>query len=186
MLMRRLHAGHVLLVAMAFAVLLPGLRGWSALREPMPVLPPLSGPLMADPGLLSRADPFFPGGNATDSLPVTALPLSLHGVRSDAATGRGSAIIASSDGVQQVFGVGDSVAQGVTLAAIAADHVVLDHGGRRETLWLDSAGAQTVQRFDPAVQEQPPAVAANSVAPVAAGASGAADQPASPPHGGAG
>ena len=55
----------------------------------------------------------------------------LTNVRADSATGRGSAIIASGDGQQQVYAVGDTVGDGVTLAAIAADHVVFDRGGTR-------------------------------------------------------
>ena len=46
----------------------------------------------------------------------------------------GSAIIAGPDGVQKAFAVGETVAQGVTLAAVGADHVELSRGGARMTL----------------------------------------------------
>lgn len=128
----------------------------AAVRQPLPLPPPFAAPPMADRALLARFDPFFPDlAVSGESLPVTSLPISLHGVRADSSTGRGSAIIASGDGVQQVYTVGDLISDGVSLAAIARDHVLLDRGGVRETLWLDSAGANAVQRFDIAAPEPP-------------------------------
>lgn len=130
--------------------------GWRAIgfaTAPLPPTPAFAPPALADRGLLARVDPFFPALNqAGDTLPVTALPFSLHGVRADSATGRGSAILAAGDGQQQVYAVGDTIADGVTLAAIAADHVVLDRSGTREALWIDSAGGASVQSFDPSQQ----------------------------------
>lgn len=86
-------------------------------------------------------DPFFRSqaqgpANAT----VTALGLTLHGVNINEATGGGSAIIAGEDGVQASYAVGEEVAPGVTLAGVAFDHVVLDRGGARESLFLDQSG----------------------------------------------
>lgn len=157
MLTRPLHPGHLLLLALLLACAVLGWRAVGVAREPIAAPPPFTPPLMADRALLSRFDPFFPARAGTgESLPVTALPFSLHGVRADSATGRGSAIIASGDGQQMVYSVGDSVGDGVTLAAIAADHVVIDRGGTREALWLDSAGGDPVQRFDPTATEPMP------------------------------
>jgi general secretion pathway protein C len=76
-------------------------------------------------------------------------------VGAESATGLGSAIIAAGDGMQKVYLVGDAVADGVTLAAIASDHVVLDRTGTREALWIDSGGEGPVQRFDPGQSTQP-------------------------------
>ena len=150
MLNNRLHLGHMLLLALAILCAFLAWRAFGAAPAPLPAPPRFSMPPMADRGLLARFDPFFPG-NVTDSssLPVTALPFTLHGVRADSATGRGSAIIASGDGQQQVYAVGEAVADGVTLAAIAGDHVVLDRGGTRETLWLDGAAETPVRTFSP-------------------------------------
>lgn len=156
-LTRQWNLGHLLLGAMLLASLLLGWRAVQVAREPLPVPPPFSAPPMADRALLSRLDPFFPvRADPAGALPVTALPLSLHGVRADSATGRGSAIIASGDGVQTVFSVGESIAAGVTLAAIAADHVVIERGGAREALWLDAAGGEAVQRYDPTASDPMP------------------------------
>lgn len=157
MLTRQWNLGHLLLGAMLLATLALSWRAVQVAREPLPVPPPFSAPAMADRGLLARLDPFFPvRADPAGSLPVTALPISLHGVRADSATGRGSAIIASGDGVQKVYAVGETLADGVTLAAIAADHVVIDRGGTREALWLDTAGADAVQRYDPTATEPLP------------------------------
>lgn len=157
MLTRPFHPGHLLLLALFLACSVLAWRAVTIARQPVASPPPFSLPPMADRALLSRFDPFFPArAGATANLPVTALPFSLHGVRADSATGRGSAIIASGDGQQMVYSVGDSVGDGVTLAAIAADHVVLDRGGTREALWLDSAGGDPVQRFDPTATEPMP------------------------------
>lgn len=143
---RRLHAGHAL--ALLLAILLPVLlfRAVAMLRAPVPPPSAPTLPERPDETLLSTRDLFFPHAlTGGEGLPVTTLPLSLHGIRLDGTTGRGSAIIAGEDGRQTLYEVGDDLGDGATLVAIAADHVVLAHtsaeGDGRETLWLDSAGA---------------------------------------------
>lgn len=90
--------------------------------------------------LFAAFDPFFRSGPvATDSATVTALDLILFGVNVNEAAGTGSAIIAAGDGVQSSFAIGDEVQPGVKLAAVAFDHVVLDRGGARETLFIDQS-----------------------------------------------
>lgn len=151
---RALHAGHALLLALALLALFLGWRAVQALRAPLPAPPPMAAPPLPDRALLARFDPFFPARIGTgEALPVTALPFSLHGLRADSATGRGSAIIAAGDGRQLVYQVGDSIADGVTLAAIAPDHVVLDRAGTREALWLDTAGPNAPARYDETAYE---------------------------------
>jgi general secretion pathway protein C len=168
------------------------LLGWRAVTfatAPLPPTPAFAPPALADRGLLSRVDPFFPALNqAAAELPVTALPFSLHGVRADSATGRGSAILATGDGQQKVYAVGDTIADGVTLAAIAPDHVVLDRAGTREALWIDSGSEASVQRFDPMQQSAMPGASPGFAQAPAASQSGMgspadpADQ--APPSGG--
>lgn len=144
------HAGHAVLALLALAAIPLAVRAWAAATAPLPLPPPFAAPQMADRALLARVDPFAPlAAGSGDSLPVTALPFSLHGLRADGATGRGSAIIATSDGRQALYAVGDTLGSGATLAAIAIDHVVLDVRGRREALWLDTGGAAPVERFAP-------------------------------------
>ncbi|WP_447764637.1 type II secretion system protein N [Sphingopyxis panaciterrae] len=95
--------------------------------------------------LFAGLDPFFrtaPQGPA--SATVTALGLTLFGININEATGGGSAIIAGEDGVQNSYAVGDEIAPGVTLAGVAFDHVLLDRGGARESLFLDQSGEAPV------------------------------------------
>lgn len=118
--------------------------------------------------LFAAFDPFFRSapaglGNAT----VTALDLTLFGVNVNEASGTGSAIIAAADGVQASFAVGDEVQPGVKLAAVAFDHVVLDRGGARETLFIDqSVPADAAAAGSPGL-----APAANAPAPTTDAAS---------------
>lgn len=93
-----------------------------------------------DSAILTRFDPFFrsvPSGVAT----VTSLQLTLFGVRLDQAMGRGSAIIATPDGAQNSFAVGDEIVPGVRLKSVALDSVMIERSGTDEQLFLDqSAG----------------------------------------------
>lgn len=153
----RLHTGHLLIAFLLLAVAFLGWRAMAALGQPVPAPPPFSPPPLADRAFLAGADPFF-GAAAPDgeTLPVTALPFSLHGIRTDAATGEGSAIIATGDGEQKVHAVGETLADDVRLIAIALDHVVLESRGVRESLWLDVAGPQQVERHDPTAYGEMP------------------------------
>ena len=92
--------------------------------------------------LFAGFDPFN-RANAVRTAPgtetVTALALTLYGIRVNAATGGGSAIIAGADGVQQVYKVGTEVMPGVILAEVHFDHIGLSHGGSNELLYLDQS-----------------------------------------------
>ena len=100
-------------------------------------------PRPSDYGVLTQVDPFFRAG-ATGPAAVTALPLKLFGVRVDEATGRGSAIIATPDGVQTSYGIGDEIMPGVRLRAVAFDNVTIDRGGTAEQLFIDQSVAASV------------------------------------------
>lgn len=137
-------------------LLLVGLLGallvWQAVRLLWALIVPLS-PLgawqpqtavIASPAerraLFSSLDPFFRSSvagpaNAT----VTSAGLTLFGININEATGGGSAIIAGEDGVQNSYAVGDEVAPGLKLVGVAFDHVLLDRGGARESLFLDQS-----------------------------------------------
>ncbi len=92
--------------------------------------------------LFAGFDPFN-RANAVQTAPgaetVTALALTLYGVRVNAATGGGSAIIAGADGIQQVYRVGTEVLPGVLLAEVHFDYVGLTRGGARELLYIDQS-----------------------------------------------
>jgi general secretion pathway protein C len=132
------------LIGQLAAGLWAGRRAMAALDAPLTTLAvaPPAGP---DLSILGRFDPFFRGEAAAspDALPVTALPLTLKGVRLEEASGRGAAFIAGADGQQAVYLPGEEVADGATLQRIAVDHVVLSRDGRQETLWIDQAGGGT-------------------------------------------
>ncbi|MBN8842945.1 MAG: PDZ domain-containing protein [Sphingomonadales bacterium] len=92
--------------------------------------------------LFSSIDPFFRGaGQGPATATVTSAGLTLFGVNINEATGGGSAILAAEDGIQNSYAVGDEVAPGLRLVGVAFDHVLLDRGGTRETLFLDQSGA---------------------------------------------
>lgn len=95
--------------------------------------------------LFAAFDPFFrTGAQGPASATVTSLGLTLYGINLNEATGGGSAIIAGEDGVQTSYAVGDEIAPGVRLAGVAFDHVTLDRGGARESLFLDQSGEAPV------------------------------------------
>ena len=100
--------------------------------------------VVADPTLLTRFDPFFRSGAAAGPAAVTSLALKLFGIRVDQAMGRGSAIVATPDGVQSSYAVGDEIVPGVKLKSVAFDHIVLERGGIDEQLFLDQSVAAPV------------------------------------------
>jgi general secretion pathway protein C len=141
------------LAPLLLAALLGGLLVWQAVRLLWTIVTPLS-PLgawqpqtavIASPAerraLFTSLDPFFrTAAQGPASATVTALGLTLFGVNINEATGSGSAIIAGEDGVQTSYAVGDEIAPGVKLVGVAFDHVLLDRGGARESLFLDQSG----------------------------------------------
>lgn len=112
---------------------------WAAISPLGPLgspAPAVAAPVGVDLAVLARFDPFHRG--APDVLgaapPEAANGLRLYGVRANGASG--SAIIAAADGKQAAFALGDTVSPGVTLQAVASDHVVLASGGRRTSLFF--------------------------------------------------
>lgn len=113
----------------------------------------------SDPaGVLAGFDPFYRVSGAAPAQgagTITSLQLTLFGTRMDGAQARGSAIIAGPDGVQNSVGVGEEVAPGVVLKAVAFDHVTLERGGQAEDLFLDQSGATTGTGSTPAATPAP-------------------------------
>lgn len=122
----------------------------------------------ASPSAFAAFDPFFRlnlGAGARGV--VTSLNLTLHGVRADSVSGRGSAIIGLPDGVQNSYAVGDEIVPGAVLAAVAFDSVTILRDGARETLYLDqSIEAPTAPTLNGPAQSDPfAAIRAPSAAP---------------------
>lgn len=131
--------------------------------------PVASGNAAGDGAIAARFDPFFRQSGETGAGVVTGLPLKLFGTRIDFATGRGAAIIATPDGVQSSFLVGESVMPGARLASVSGDHVEIERNGARERLYLDQsvpAPAAAPATASPPVTPPPPdaATAETSVA----------------------
>ncbi|MFC4292833.1 type II secretion system protein N [Sphingorhabdus arenilitoris] len=142
------------------------LGNWQA-----PVPPVMSA--SAREQIFGSFDPFFPNSNAVTSANnegnevITSLSITLFGIRSNEASGGGSAIIADPEGVQQSFAVGQEIMPGVTLHAVAFDHVVIRNNGTLEKLYLDqSVPAENVTPVA-AAEQQPTPEAAIAKAPVA-------------------
>ena len=120
----------LLLVALQAARLI-----WIFAAPPEPTAPKTAASVFraVDHKILASFDAFGSAGAAPQAGgQATVEGFRLYGVRQDGDSG--SAIIAGPDGVQKSFAVGETVAQGVTLAAVGADHVELSRGGARMTL----------------------------------------------------
>lgn len=120
----------------------------------------------AQESVLSSVDPFFrPGAMETSAGGESlSLDLQLFGVRQSQGDLPGSAILGPADGEQQSLSVGDEVAPGVKLAAVAFDHVVLERGSARQTLYMEGAEEGESGGGDEAAQPVPSAAASAAVA----------------------
>nr|WP_299594761.1 type II secretion system protein N [Sphingomonas bacterium] len=128
--------------------------------------------LAFDDAIFGSFDPFFRTGAATSGpITVTTLDLKLFGIRSDQASGRGSAIIGTPDGQQASYAVGEEIQPGVTLNAVAFDNVTILRGGAREQIFLDQsqpAASVGPPAAPPPTGTAPPAGTAPIAAPAAA------------------
>ncbi|MDF8332707.1 type II secretion system protein N [Novosphingobium cyanobacteriorum] len=119
--------------------------------------------------LFASVDPFnrgtAPAAAGSGGGAVTSLTLTLFATRASAG-GQGSAIIAGADGVQQVYRTGTEVQPGVTLTAVAFDHVELTRNGAHEMLYIDQSDA--APSADGIVAENPVAAPAAANGPDAA------------------
>jgi general secretion pathway protein C len=125
----------------------------------------------ADAAVLARFDPFFRLASASGAAVVTSAPVKLFGVRLDQATGRGSAIIATPDGVQSSYAIGDEIMPGLVLKAVMLDHVSIERGGVIEQLYLDQSVAAPVAQPGMAPLSAPSATGAPSAAALRAAVS---------------
>ncbi len=120
------------LVRFGYAVITPAgpLGAWTA--------GPSAAHATADPAIFGAFDPFF-RQQRSGAAAVSDLNLVLLGTRVDMISGRGSAIIATPDGQQASFLVGEDVLPGVRLDAVGFDAITLLRGGRREQIFLDQS-----------------------------------------------
>lgn len=132
---------------------------WTAVAPVGPVghwTSPGSTGVRGDETLLTRFDPFFRLDGNSGPAVVTSLAIKVFGVRVDEATGHGSAIIATPDGVQNSYAVGDEITPGVRLKSVTFDGIMIDRGGVAEQVFLDqSVDAPTVTPVTAAVAPAP-------------------------------
>lgn len=147
-LMNGLQWGVAALLGLAVAIQLARVI-WS-LIAPLGPLGDWRPQTLVAPAEASQFDPFFrlqPSGPA--QAVVTSLALKLFGVRVDSASGRGSAIIETPDGIQSSYAVGEEVMPGVVLKQVAYDNVTIERGGVAEQLFLDQSVAAPVAQPTP-------------------------------------
>lgn len=135
---------------------------WLVVVPPAPFGPsgPASTAAASPLATLSGSDPFSrrdPAATRADASGVQ-----LYGVRGTRGPD-GSAILASNDGVQAAYVVGDQVQPGITLASVAADHVVLEVAGARRRLGFATNAGQPAPAAAPS--DLPSALPAAASAP---------------------
>lgn len=86
--------------------------------------------------VFSSLDPFFRTAGSAVQAAAPATGLQLFGTREGSGSVRGSAILGQSEADQKSYVVGEEVAPGVKLSVVSFDHVVLDRGGAKETLYM--------------------------------------------------
>jgi general secretion pathway protein C len=90
----------------------------------------------AQSAVLAAVDPFFRAGSTAPASAAAPSDLQLFGTRLGSDGLPGSAILGSPEGEQRSYVVGEEVAPGVKLAAVHFDHVDLDRGGVRQSLYM--------------------------------------------------
>lgn len=141
-----------LLLVLALAVQ-AGRLLWIAFAPPAI---PESSVVATDPAVAAAPAPLASHGDVFHPQPrdaTRATGYTLLGVR--VVDGGGSAILAR-DGRQTAHAVGDEIASGVTLAAVAADHVVLRAGGRDQRIALAQPSPSTLPAARPLPVGAPP------------------------------
>jgi general secretion pathway protein C len=97
----------------------------------------------AQSAVLAAVDPFFRSASTAPRAGAEApLDLQLFGTRLGSDGVPGSAILGQPEGEQGSYVVGEEVAPGVKLAAVHFDHVDLDRGGIRQSLYMPDAQAE--------------------------------------------
>lgn len=97
----------------------------------------------AQSSVLAAVDPFFRTGSSLPGPSAAPSDLQLFGTRLGSDGLPGSAILGPPDGDQRSYVVGEEVAPGVKLAAVHFDHVDLDRGGVRQSLFMPETEAST-------------------------------------------
>jgi general secretion pathway protein C len=111
--------------------------------------------LFADRRSVEQAAP------AAANVPETRLNLSLTGIRLGATPQSGGAIIQTPDNRQAFFAAGASIIDGVSLAEVQIDHVIINRRGIRESLYLRDQAIAASQAAASSAAAGPAAVGGN-------------------------
>lgn len=113
----------------------------------------------AQAALFATVDPFFRTAGPAIAEPTQAalVDFQLFGTRVGGPGLTGSAILGQPDGEQQSYVIGEEVATGVKLLTVAFDHVVLERGSARQTLYMPQS--ETGSEFASAASAAGPASA---------------------------
>ena len=143
--------GALELAILAFLALAAAMLVWAIFRPIGPVGPwqPRVAAAAPAPTGFSALDPLFGFQADGGPLVVSSSGITLHGLRMDNASGRGSAILSSEGEPQRSYEVGEEVVPGVTLAEVAVDHVVLSRGGNAEALFFEDVAPGEANRPTP-------------------------------------
>ena len=164
--LRRPSLRRVVEAALILLLLVQGGRLIWLFAAPSPEAPQARPLPDVDLGVLSRFDAFFRnGGGGAEATPSDGGGLTLFGVRADGAGG-GSAIIGLADGRQVSVGAGEELEPGLTLNAVAPDHVMLSRGGapfRLDFPDMASGAAAPEAATQPAAPSPEPASAEGAV-----------------------
>jgi len=164
--LRRPPLRRVVEAALILLLLVQGGRLIWLFAAPSPEAPQARPLPDVDLGVLSRFDAFFRnGGGGAEATPSDGGGLTLFGVRADGAGG-GSAIIGLADGRQVSVGAGEELEPGLTLNAVAPDHVMLSRGGapfRLDFPDMASGAAAPEAATQPAAPSPEPASAEGAV-----------------------
>jgi len=164
--LRRPPLRRVVEAALILLLLVQGGRLIWLFAAPSPEAPQARPLPDVDLGVLSRFDAFFRNGEGgAEATPSDGGGLTLFGVRADGAGG-GSAIIGLADGRQVSVGAGEELEPGLTLNAVAPDHVMLSRGGapfRLDFPDMASGAAAPEAATQPAAPSPEPASAEGAV-----------------------
>ena len=156
-----LAAGALLsLAAPAATVLWHALGDTAIAARELPPLPPGQNAEPVDTSALRAFAPFGSEASAPDDdgpPGETSLDLALHGVAISSDPSRSAAFIETGDRTRRYL-TGEAIAEGVTLTAVAADHVRLDVDGAEEILSFPNA----LSPAEPRAEEGVPAEVATA------------------------
>jgi general secretion pathway protein C len=134
-------SGPVALLALLVFALLSAAEFTRILSAPLPSRPVAREREAARADLASPFSPWIGTAARVRAAQAHVAGMKLAGVRVGADPARDSAVFTLTDGAQRAFSVGQEIAPGVRLAAVNADHVVLDMEGEEHRLMMPDATA---------------------------------------------